>query len=71
MGILRYMKETGFTHQQLASVAVAQRKWSNKVPRAMMRDLITVEDVFACRMIATRCTSSSAAWSPMPAAPSS
>jgi acetyl-CoA acetyltransferase len=51
MGVLRYMKETGTTHEQLASVAVAQRKWSNKVPRAMMRDLITVEDVFASRMI--------------------
>src|SRR3990170_140253 len=51
MGVLRYMKETGLTHEQLASVAVAQRKWSNKVPRAMMRDLITVEDVFASRMI--------------------
>jgi acetyl-CoA acetyltransferase len=51
MGVLRYMKETGTTHEQLASVAVAQRKWSNKVPRAMMRDLITIEDVFASRMI--------------------
>ena len=51
MGILRYMKETGLTHEQLASVAVAQRKWSNKVPRAMMRDLVTVEDVLASRMV--------------------
>lgn len=51
MGFLRYMKETGTTHEQLASVAVAQRKWSNKVPRAMMQDLITVEDVFNSRMI--------------------
>ena len=51
MGVLRYMKETGTTHKQLASVAVAQRKWSNKVPRAMYRDLITIEDVFASRMI--------------------
>ena len=51
MGVLRYMKETGLTHEQLASVAVAQRKWSNKVPRAMMRDLITVEDVFNSRMV--------------------
>ena len=51
MGVLRYMKETGTTHEQLASVAVAQRKWSSKVPRAMMRDLITVEDVFNSRMI--------------------
>ncbi|MCI0439299.1 MAG: thiolase [Chloroflexi bacterium] len=51
MGVLRYMKETVTTHEQLASVAVAQRKWSNKVPRAMMRDLITVEDVFNSRMV--------------------
>ena len=51
MGFLRYMKETGTTHEQLASVAVAQRKWSSEVPRAMMRDLITVEDVFNSRMI--------------------
>jgi acetyl-CoA acetyltransferase len=51
MGVLRYMKETGTTHDQLASVAVAQRKWSNKVPRAMMRDLITIDDVYNSRMI--------------------
>ncbi len=51
MGILRYMKDTGLTHEQLAGVAVAQRKWSNKVPRAMMRDLVTVDDVINSRMI--------------------
>ena len=51
MGVLRYMKETGTTFEQLASVAVAQRKWSNKVPRAMFGDLITVDDVFNSRMI--------------------
>ncbi len=51
MGILRYMKEFGLTHEQLASVAVAQRKWANKVPRAMFRDIITVDDVFASRMV--------------------
>ena len=51
MGVLRYMKETGTTHEQLASVAVAQRKWSNKVPRAMFGDLITAEDVFSSRMV--------------------
>ena len=51
MGVLRYMKETGTTHQQLASVAVAQRRWSNKVPRAMMRDLITVDDVLNSRTV--------------------
>ena len=51
MGVLRYMKETGLTHEQLASVPVAQRKWANKVPRAMYGDIITVEDVFNSRMI--------------------
>ena len=51
MGVLRYMQETGTTHEQLASVAVAQRKWSNQVPRAMMRDLITEDDVFNSRMV--------------------
>lgn len=51
MGVLRFMKETGTTFDQLASVAVAQRKWSNKVPRAMFGDLITKEDVFNSRMI--------------------
>ena len=51
MGVLRYMKETGTTHEQLASVAVAQRRWSNRVPRAMMRDIITIDDVLNSRMI--------------------
>jgi acetyl-CoA acetyltransferase len=51
IGLLRYMKTYGLTHEQLASVAVAQRKWSSQVPRAMMRDLITVDDVFASPMI--------------------
>jgi acetyl-CoA acetyltransferase len=49
---LRYMKETGLTHEQLASVAVAQRRWSSRNPRAAMRDLITVEDVLASRLVA-------------------
>ena len=52
MGVLRFMKETGLTHEQLASVAVAQRRWSSQVPRAMYRDLITVDDVLASPMIA-------------------
>ena len=51
LGVLRYMKETGTTIEQLASVAVAQRKWSNKVPRAMFKDIVTVEDVLNSRMI--------------------
>jgi acetyl-CoA acetyltransferase len=51
LGVLRYMKTYGLTHEQLASVAVAQRRWSSQVPRAMMRDLITVDDVLASPMI--------------------
>ena len=49
---LRYMKETGLTHEQLATVPVVQREWAARNPRAMMRDPITVDDVFASRMIA-------------------
>ncbi|MGN6679764.1 MAG: thiolase C-terminal domain-containing protein [Streptosporangiaceae bacterium] len=49
---LRYMKEYGLTHEQLAYVAVAQRRWAAKNPRAMFRDPITVDDVLDSRMIA-------------------
>jgi acetyl-CoA acetyltransferase len=49
---LRYMKEYGLTHEQLAYVAVAQRRWAAKNPRAMYRDPITVQDVLASRMVA-------------------
>jgi len=51
MGILRYMKETGLTPEQLASVPVAQSKWVNGNPRALRPDEVTVEDVMASRMI--------------------
>jgi len=49
---LRYMKEYGLTHEQLAYVAVAQRRWAAKNPRAMYRDPITVDDVLASRLVA-------------------
>ena len=49
---LRYMKDFGLTHEQLAYVAVAQRRWAAMNPRAAYRDPITVEDVLASRMIA-------------------
>jgi acetyl-CoA acetyltransferase len=51
IGVLRYMKQYGLTHEQLASVAVAQRRWAADVPRAMYRELITVDEVLASRMI--------------------
>ncbi|MFF5138605.1 thiolase [Streptomyces sp. NPDC013157] len=49
---LRFMKEFGVTHEQLAGVAVAQRKWAHPNERAFRRDLITVEDVLASKTIA-------------------
>jgi acetyl-CoA acetyltransferase len=50
--LLRYMKEYGLTHEQLAYVAVAQRQWAAKNPRAMFRDIITTADVLDSRMVA-------------------
>ncbi len=50
--VLRYLKDTGTTVEQVASVAVAQRHWSSRNPRAMMKDLVTVDDVLNSRMIA-------------------
>jgi len=52
IGVLRYMKQYGMTHEQLATVAVVQREWASMSPRASFRDPITVEDVMASRMIA-------------------
>lgn len=49
---LRFMKETGLTHEQLAMVAVVQRRWATLNPRALMRQEITVDDVFESRLIA-------------------
>ncbi|MGI8925391.1 MAG: thiolase C-terminal domain-containing protein [Tepidiformaceae bacterium] len=49
---LRYMKQYGATHEQLAMVAVVQREWAGFHPRASFRDPITVEDVLSSRMIA-------------------
>jgi acetyl-CoA acetyltransferase len=50
--VLRYMKEYGLTHEQLAMVAVVQREWASMSPRASYRDPITVDDVLESRMIA-------------------
>jgi acetyl-CoA acetyltransferase len=50
--VLRYMKTYGVTHEQLAMVAVVQREWAAKNPRATFKDPITVDDVLNSRMIA-------------------
>lgn len=47
----RYMHKYGVTEEQLAYVAVAQRKWAAMNPRAMMREPITVQDVLNSRLI--------------------
>ena len=52
IGVLRYMKQYGMTHEQLAMVAVVQREWAGMNPRASYRDPITVDDVLNSRMIA-------------------
>ena len=51
MGVARYMATYGLTEEQLAYVAVAQRKWAAMNPRAMMRDPIGVDDVLSSRLI--------------------
>ena len=35
--VLRYMKTYGLTHEQLAMVAVVQREWAAKNPRATFK----------------------------------
>src|SRR6201992_3322099 len=51
--VLRYMKTHGITHEQIAMVAVAQREWAAKNPRATMKAPITVEDVLNSRLLAS------------------
>ena len=40
------------SHEQLAMVAVVQREWASKNPRASFQDLITVDDVLESKLIA-------------------
>lgn len=49
---LRYMKTYGLTHEQLATVAVVQREWAARNPRALLRDPLTVEGVLASPLVA-------------------
>ncbi len=41
--VLRYMKTYGVTHEQIAMVAVVQREWAAKNPRATFHDPISVD----------------------------
>jgi acetyl-CoA acetyltransferase len=50
--VLRYMKTYGVTEADLATVAVVQREWAARNPRASFRDPITVDDVLNSPTIA-------------------
>ncbi|MCB1512781.1 MAG: thiolase, partial [Hyphomicrobiaceae bacterium] len=50
--VLRYLKTYGLSEEHLANVAVVQREWAAKHPRASFRDPITVDDVLNSKMIA-------------------
>ena len=47
----RHTHEYGTTREQMAEVAVANRKWAAMHPKALMRDPISIGDVMASRMI--------------------
>jgi len=49
---LRYAKTYGATSEDLANVAVIQREWAGRNPRASFRDPLTVDEVLEARMIA-------------------
>ena len=42
----------GTTHEQLAEIAVATRKWAALNPKAMYRDPLTIDDVLKTRWVA-------------------
>ena len=47
----RHMHEYGTTREQMAEVAVSNRKWASMHPMAMMKEPITVDDVMNSRPI--------------------
>lgn len=47
----RHMHEYGTTHEQMAEVAVATRKWAALNPMAMHRDPLTIDDVLKSRWV--------------------
>ena len=50
--LLRFMKTYGVTEEQVAMIAVIQREWAARNPRAMAKNPITVADVLNSKMIA-------------------
>ncbi|HWO94221.1 MAG TPA: acetyl-CoA acetyltransferase, partial [Dehalococcoidia bacterium] len=52
MACQRHMHQYGTTHEQLAEIAVATRKWAELNPKALMRDPIGIDDVLNSRWVA-------------------
>ena len=52
MAAQRHMYEYGTKPEQLASIAVQTREHAARNPRAMYRDLLTVDDVMSSRLVA-------------------
>lgn len=52
MACSRHMALYGTTHEQLAEIAVATRKWAAMNPKAMYRDPLTIDDVLKTRWVA-------------------
>ncbi len=52
MAASRHMAQYGTTHEQLAEVAVATRKWAGMNPKAAKRDPISIDDVLNSPWIA-------------------
>jgi acetyl-CoA acetyltransferase len=51
LACMRHMHQYGTTHEQLAEIAVATRKWAMLNPKAMMRDPLTIDDVLSSRWV--------------------
>src|SRR5258706_7391854 len=49
--VLRYLKKYGLGEDALAEVAVVQREWAAKNPRATFKNPISLDDVMNSRMI--------------------
>ncbi len=47
----RHMHKYGTKREQMAELAVAQRKWAAMHPKALMKDPITIDDVMNSRLI--------------------
>jgi acetyl-CoA acetyltransferase len=50
--VMRYLKTYNVDIEKVANVAVVQREWAAKHPRATFQDPLTVDDVMNARMIA-------------------